>query len=115
MTDYLTLFKDWLINLGEEHNVDPFIFGGLYLTSKILLLSFLAWAVKCYRAKKAILMPLVAAATGFSLPYAYLVIVGQNISIWVYLLIGVIFTLGAFSVWKKITVKEKPADISTGA
>jgi hypothetical protein len=115
MSDYLTLFKDWIVNLGEEHNVDPLVLGGLYLTSKVLLFSFLAWTIKCFRAKKPILAPLIAAATGFSLPYIYLVIAGRNLSIWVYVLIGAIFILGAFSIWKKITAKEKPVAVSAGS
>jgi hypothetical protein len=115
MVDSFIELKDWLIDLGEDHNVNPFVFGGLYLTGKLLLLSFLARALKFFRSKKPILMPLAAAATGFSLPYIYLVIAGRNLSIWIYILIGAIFILGAFSIWKKITAKERPADVSAGS
>jgi hypothetical protein len=45
-----------------------------------------------------------------SLPYLYLVIAGRNISIWVYLGIGLMFTYGGFSIWKKITAKPIPVN-----
>lgn len=109
MTDYITLFKDWVIALGEKHEVDPFLFGGLYLISKICFFSFLGWVLKTFRAKRPILIPLLLASLSFSLPYLYLIIAGRNISIWVYVFIGLMFVYGGFSIWKKITAKADTA------
>lgn len=110
MTEYITLFKDWIIGLGERHEVDPLTLGSLYLISKVCFFSFLAWVVKNFRAKKVILIPLLFASLSFSLPYLYLIIAGRNISIWVYLFIGLMFIYGGYTIWKKIT--EKPAPVS---
>ncbi|MDN5286457.1 MAG: hypothetical protein JWR38_2731 [Mucilaginibacter sp.] len=109
MTDYITLFKDWVISLGEKHEVDPLLLGCLYLISKLCFFTFLGWVLKSLRAKKAILIPLLLACVSFSLPYLYLVIAGRNISIWVYLFIGAMFIYGGFSIWKKITARPNPA------
>lgn len=106
MADYLTLFKDWVIRLGEKHEVDPLILGSLYLISKLCFFSFLGWTVKNLRAKRPILIPLLLASVSFSLPYLYMVIAGRNISVWVYVCIGLMFVYGGYSIWKKIT--EKP-------
>lgn len=105
MIEYITLFKDWIIGLSEEHGVDPLLLGCLYLISKLFFFSFLGWALKNLRAKRAILMPLLFASVSFSLPYLYLVIAGRNISVWVYLFIGLLFIYGSFSIWKKISAK----------
>lgn len=110
MTDYITIFKDWVIGLGEKHEVDPLLLGSLYLISKLCFFSFLGWVLKNLRSKKAILIPLLLACVSFSLPYLYLVIAGRNISIWVYLGIGLMFTYGGFSIWKKITAKSIPVN-----
>ncbi|MFA6087293.1 hypothetical protein [Mucilaginibacter sp.] len=110
MTDYLTLFKDWVINLGEKHEVDPLILGSLYLVSKLSFFSFLGWVIKNLRSKKPFLIPLLFACVSFSMPYLYLVIAGRNISVWVYIFIGLMFIYGGFSIWKKITVKPSPVN-----
>jgi hypothetical protein len=109
MTDYITVFKDWVISLGEKHEVDPLLLGCLYLVSKLCFFTFLGWVLKNLRAKKPILFPLLFACCSFSLPYLYLVIAGRNISIWVYLFIAALFIYGAFSIWKKVTAKPLPA------
>ena len=51
MTDYITLFKDWVITLGEKHEVDPLLLGSLYLISKLSFFTFLGWVLKNLRAK----------------------------------------------------------------
>ena len=106
--DYITLFKDWIISLGEKHDVDPLLFGCLYLVSKLCFFTSLGWALKNLKTKKPIFIPLILACISFSLPYLYLVIAGRNISVWVYLFIGLMFTYGGFSIWKKITAKTNP-------
>ena len=108
MTDYLTLFKDWVVNLGEKHEVDPLILGSLYLVSKLSFFSFLGWVIKNLRSKKPFLIPLLFACVSFSMPYLYLVIDGRNISVWVYILIACMFIYGGFTIWKKVTVKPSP-------
>jgi ABC-type enterochelin transport system permease subunit len=105
MEHYFHLFKDWVIGLGEKHEVDPLILGSLYLVSKLCLVFFLGWVVKNLRAKKAFLTPLLCACVSFSTPYLYLIIAGRNLSVWVYIFIGLIFIYGSYTIWK--TVKGK--------
>jgi hypothetical protein len=110
MITYLKQFFDWIGRLAESHDVNPLLFSILYLFSKVCFLSFIAVAVKKLKAKKPILFPLVTAGLGYSIPYFYLVITGRNISIWVYLFIGLMFIYAGYTIWKKIT--EKPAPLS---
>jgi len=113
MAEYYILFKDWILSLGEKHGVNPFLLAGLYLTSKVFFFSFLGWVLKNFRAKRPLMLPLLLAFTSFSLPYLYLIIAGRNISAWVYIIIGLMFFYGAFSIWKKIKPKPKPVSIGS--
>lgn len=103
MTEYFSLFKDWVIALGEKHEVDPLLLGCLYLVSKVCFVTFIGWIIKNLRLKRAIMMPLLLASVSFSIPYLYLIIAGRNISVWVYVFIAMMFVYGGYTIWKKIT------------
>ena len=110
MEEYLKLFKDFVVSLGEKHQVDPLLLGCLYLVSKVSLVFFLGWALKNLRAKKTFSTQLIIASVSFSLPYLYLIIAGRNLSVWVYVFIGAMFVYGGYSIWRKIATKADPAD-----
>jgi hypothetical protein len=102
MADFFTLIKDWIVALGEKHDVDPLLLGCLYLVSKVSLVIFIGVVIKNLRAKKAIVLPLLLASVSFCIPYLYLVIAGRNISVWVYVFIVLVFVYSGYSIWKKI-------------
>lgn len=107
MVDYYNTLKDWVISLGEKHEVDPLILGLLYLVSKLSLVFFLAWVVKNMRGKKPYITQLLVAAISFTVPYTYIIIAGRNLSVWVYVSIGLIFIYGGYAIWKKVATKPK--------
>ncbi|AMR32806.1 hypothetical protein A0256_15965 [Mucilaginibacter sp. PAMC 26640] len=111
MAEYFKSFIDWLGKLGEDHHVNPLIFGGIYLGAKSVFLVFLGIALKNLRAKKPIFVPLSIAGAGYSLPYLYLIIFGTDISIWLYVYIGGVLIYAAYSVWKKVKAKAQPDDV----
>ncbi|RAJ20868.1 hypothetical protein [Pedobacter cryoconitis] len=102
MEYYFTVIKDYLFHQANLHQVDPWLFGSLYLLSKVLFLLFLGWAIKKLRAKKSILLPLLFAALGYSLPYLYLIIAGKNIPLWIYLVITLIYAFSGWSIRLKL-------------
>ena len=109
--DYVNQFKDWIIALGDKHDVNPLLLGCLYLVSKISLFTFLGLVVKRLRAKKPFMVQLLCACVSFSVPYTYLIIAGRNISIWVYVFIAAVFIYGAFTIWKTVTKKQMPVEV----
>jgi hypothetical protein len=115
MTDYLTLLKDYVITLGEKHEVNPLILGSLYLVSKLSFFSLLGWVIKNLRAKKPFITQILFAGLSFSLPYMYIIIAGRNISVWVYVFIACIFLYGGFTIWKKVKEKTEQLDASSCA
>ncbi|MDP9081975.1 MAG: hypothetical protein M3O71_31560 [Bacteroidota bacterium] len=102
MANYLTEFKDFLVEQARIHEVNPVLFGCLYLLSKVLIVIFVARAIKNLRAGRPILLPLVCAAIGYSLPYLYLIIAGKNIPLWIYFVIGVVYIFSGLSINRKI-------------
>ncbi len=107
MMEYIEMFKQWVITLGEKHGVDPLILGSLYLISKVCFFSTLGWVYKNIRTKKPVIFQLLLACAFFSIPYTYIMVAGHNIAWWVYVLIISIFLYGIYSLWKKIIMKPK--------
>ncbi|MET4142330.1 hypothetical protein [Pedobacter sp. UYP1] len=119
MEYYFIIIKNYLFHQADIHQVDPWLFGILYLLSKVLFLLFLGWAIKNLRKKGSILLPLLFAALGYSLPYLYLIIAGKNIPLWIYFVITLIYMFSAWSIRAKLKAarmdSETPeAPISTG-
>ncbi|MGY4538090.1 phosphate/sulfate permease [Mucilaginibacter sp. UYNi724] len=111
MADYLTLLKDWIVDLGDKHEVDPLLLGCIYVACKVSLFTCLGFLVRNIRAKKPITLLILLAGTFFSIPYIYIIIAGRNIPFWVYIFIGCMFCYGGFTIWKKVTEKPKALDI----
>jgi hypothetical protein len=105
MQEFFNVIKDWVVDLGDKHGVDPLVIFCLYLCSKISLFTCLGWAINNIRLKKPFVPQLLFAGISFCVPYTYVMIVGRNIAPWVYVVIGLIFVLGVYSIWKKISVK----------
>lgn len=119
MEYYFIIIKNYLFHQADIHQVDPWLFGILYLLSKVLFLLFLGWAIKNLRKKGSILLPLLFAALGYSLPYLYLIIAGKNIPLWIYFVITLIYMFSAWSIRAKLKAarmdsETAEAPISTG-
>lgn len=100
-------FKEWFLNLGGRYNVNPYIFGGIYVSAIPFFFLCLGWTIKNIKKKKPFLLPLLLTGFCFISAYLYLIIVGKNIPIWVYVFIGVMIVYGAYSTAEKIKKKSK--------
>ncbi|MEB0264030.1 MULTISPECIES: hypothetical protein [unclassified Mucilaginibacter] len=111
MTEYLTAIKDWIVELGDKHDVDPLFLGCLYLVSKVSLFTTLGFLVRNIRKKKPVTLLILLAGIFFCIPYTYIIIAGRNLPVWVYVLIACIFMYGGYTIWKKVTEKPKALDV----
>lgn len=100
-------FKEWFLNLGGRYNVNPYIFGGIYVSAIPFFFLCLGWTIKNIKKKKPFLLPLLLTGFCFISAYLYLIIVGKNIPIWVYVFIGVMIVYGVYSTAEKIKKKSK--------
>lgn len=99
------IFKEWFLSLGTRYNVNPWIFGSIYLGAIPFFFLCLRWTIRNMRHKKPFAIPLLLTAFCFISAYLYLIIAGKNIPVWVYLFIVVMIIYGVFTTVKKIRDK----------
>ncbi len=100
-------FKEWFLSLGEKYNVNPYIFGGIYIGAIPLFFLCLSWTIKNIKKKKSIVLPVLLTGFFFISAYLYLILAGKNIPVWVYVFIGLMVVYGIYSTIKKIKGKTK--------
>jgi hypothetical protein len=105
--EWWEIFKEWFLGLGQKYNVNPYIFGGIYIGAIPFFFLSLAWTIKKIKNKKSFVLPLLLTGFCFISAYLYLIIVGKNIPVWVYIFIALMIAYGIYSTVKKIKVKTK--------
>ena len=101
------MFKEWFLSLGEKYNVNPYIFGGIYVGAIPFFFFSLYWLTKNIKSKKSIVLPVLSTSFFFVSAYLYLVIAGKNIPVWVYIFISMMVMYGIYSTFRKIKEKTK--------
>ncbi|MDQ3046041.1 MAG: hypothetical protein M3R27_00735 [Bacteroidota bacterium] len=113
MNEIWNTIKEYYLSLGEKYMVDPMIFVGIHIAATPVFLGAVAWLVRNKTKKKSLLLPGLAAFLSFNAANIYLVCVGRNIPLWVYLLLGGTTILsGWFSIRK---IREKMHAASKGS
>ncbi len=102
-------FVNWFLGLGEPYGVNPFIFGGIYVGAVPFFWLAIAWLVYNVRHKRSVVGPILMACACAVSSYTYLIIVGENVPLWVYGLIAAIISYALFATWQKIQTKMKEA------
>ena len=105
--EWWEVFKNWFLSLGTKYNVNPYIFGSIYLGAIPFFFLCLSWTIKRIRNKKPFVLPLLLTGFCFISAYLYLIIVGKNIPVWVYGFIGLMVAYSVYSTIKKIKGKTK--------
>lgn len=99
--------KEWFLSLGKDYNVNPYIFGGIYVGAIPFFFVSLTWTIKNIKKKKPIVLPVLLTGFFFISACLYLIIAGKNIPVWVYIFIGLMVVYGIYSTNKKIKDKTK--------
>lgn len=97
--------KEWFLSLGDKYNVNPYIFGSIYIGAIPFFLVCLRWTIANVRKKKPFVLPLLLTGFCFISAYLYLIIAGKNIPVWVYGFIGAMIVYGIYSTTVKIKKK----------
>lgn len=106
------MIKEWFFGLSDNYNVNPWIFGAIYVGAIPFFTLGVTWIVKNIRKKKSIALPVLFTGTCFTSAYIYLIIVGTNVPLWVYFFIGAMVLYGAWSTWKKVKEKMPETDFN---
>ncbi|PWJ58731.1 hypothetical protein CLV98_10397 [Dyadobacter jejuensis] len=99
---YFESFKTWFLGLGEQYQVDPLFFGAIYVGAIPFFFASMAWLIRRIKQKKSIVLPLLLSGFFFISAYLYLIVVGRNIPLWVYLFIAAMVIYGVYSNWLRI-------------
>jgi hypothetical protein len=94
--------QSWFLGLAAQYNVDPFVFGAIYVGSTPLFWLAAAWIVRNFRAGKSVMLPSFCAAVCSLSSYIYLIFAGRNIPVWIYWAIVLLISLGTYSTVKNI-------------
>jgi hypothetical protein len=89
--------NEWLLSLGAQYNVNPYVFGAIYVGAIPFFLASIAWLVKRARAGRSTVLPTMLAGFFFVSAYIYLAIFGQDIPLWVWIFLAVLVLYGAWS------------------
>lgn len=89
--------NDWILALGADYGVNPYIFAGIYIGAIPFFLLSIAWLVRNARGGKSTVLPTLSAGFFFVSAYIYLGIYGEDVPLWVWLLLGALIVYGAVS------------------
>jgi ABC-type Co2+ transport system permease subunit len=93
---------DWFFGLGAQYGVNPIIFGSIYVGAIPFFTLSLGWLVRNMRQKKPVALPALFAGFFFISAYLYLLIVGQNIPVWVYGVVALLIAFGIYTTVNKV-------------
>jgi len=100
---------DWVMGLGEPYGVDPVIFGAIYVGAIPIFWVAIAWLAYNIKNGKSVAGPVLLACACAVSAYIYLIIVGENVPLWVY---GFILAIIAYAIYSTLNkVKQKKAEV----
>lgn len=94
--------KEWFLGLGAKYNVNPWVFGGIYIGAIPFFTISIGKLISNYKKKQSIVLPAISAGFFFISAYLYLIIVGENVPYWVYGFVLLLIIYGVYSTIKKI-------------
>lgn len=97
-----TQIRDWFFGLGTAYGVDPLVFGAIYVGAIPFFTLSLGLVVRNLRRGTSPVVPALAAAFFFVSAYLYLLVVGHDIPVWVYIFVAVMLAVGAWSAVRKV-------------
>ena len=103
----LTQVKEWFLNLGAKYNVNPWLFGSIYIGAIPFFTLSVTWLVKNYKKGKSIVLPVLSSGFFFISAYLYLIVAGKNVPWWVYGFVVVMIVYGSYTTIRKIKKQIK--------
>ena len=97
---------EWMIGLSTDYSVNPYIFAAIYVGAIPFFMGSVAWIIRNLKRSKPIVLPVISTAFCLSSAYIYLLIAGENIPSWVYLVIILLLAYGLYSTYQRINKKR---------
>jgi hypothetical protein len=107
MESAVNFIFDLISNVQENYGVNPLIFLGLYFGTVPLFWASIYYLVRNYRLKRSIIIPLSGLLFSQLACYVYLLAAGQDLPIWVYLIITALMVYALNRAWHITRRKAK--------
>ena len=107
MSDIVAPLHDWFFGLGSQYGVNPVVFGAIYVGAIPFFLLAIAWLVRRLRAGRSIVVPVLCAGFCFVSAYIYLAVVGHDIPLWVWAMLGLLIAYGAVSTIRDVRKRSR--------
>ncbi|SMO60045.1 hypothetical protein SAMN06265218_106170 [Fodinibius sediminis] len=98
------------MSLSAGYSVNPYVFAGIYVGAIPFFLASVAWIMRNKKRRKSLLLPVLSTGLCMSSAYIYLIIAGEGVPIWVYLLIVGLLGYGLYSTFRKVQTGKKFKD-----
>ena len=107
MIDVLVFASDWFMGLGDAYGVDPLIFGSLYVGTIPFFWGSVVWLVRNVRKGYDITAPALSTMVFMVLAYVYLFWTGENLPVWIYLMVAATVGYGVVATIQKVRAKAR--------
>jgi len=94
------------MGLSANYNVNPYIFAAIYVGAIPFFTASVAWIIRNIKRDKPITLPVLSTGFWFSSAYLYLLIFGDHVPVWVYVVIFILIGYGIYSTYHKIAAKK---------
>jgi len=106
--------KEWFFSLGEQYGVDPLIFGSISVGAIPFFWLSVAWLVRNLRRGRSPFLPILATSLCVLSAYIYLFIAGENLPLWVYVLVIGLIGYSAYSTVQTVQKKTASTNAASG-
>lgn len=107
----LETLHEWIMGLSADYSVNPYIFATIYVGAIPFFTVSVAWIMRNLKQNKPIALPILSMGFCLSSAYIYLLIVGENIPYWVYVLVIFLLAYGLYSTYQRIKDKRKNSSV----
>ena len=98
----MSVIINWLTSIQSTYGVNPYIFAAIYIGAIPLFWIGIYWLVKNIKSKKSVNMPVLFMLACAVSSYTYLLFTGNDIPLWVYLLIAIMIGYAGYTVYDKV-------------
>ena len=105
------MLSDWFMGLGNDYGVDPLIFGSIYVATIPFFWASVAWIVRNARNGTSVRLPVLSASFFMVVAYAYLFWAGENLPVWLYLLVGALIVYCSVATVRKVRAAARASDV----
>lgn len=107
----LETLHEWMMGLSADYSVNPYIFAAIYVGAIPFFMGSVAWIIRNLKRDKPIALPVISTGFCLSSAYLYLLVAGENIPSWVYLIIIFLLAYGLYSTYQRIKRKRKNSNV----